>query len=135
MSPIRKLTFWYSRYVCEYTITGEEKRNMNERTAWQKNALYYWRRGAETSPKIWCPTGCIGVRISSHVSWFSVWCMSHNPKMEIKKMAMRSTSSIICLNLSMNKYTTQRIGLNFHEVFVLLHWLTQDTLCYLHSLS
>ena len=51
--------------------------------------------------------------------------MSHNLKMEIKKMAMRNTSSIICLNLLMNKYTSQSVGLNFHELFVLLHWLTQ----------
>ena len=33
----------------------------------------------------------------------------------------------------MNKYTTQSIVLNFHEVFVLLHWLTQNALCYLQS--
>lgn len=50
-------------------------------------------------------------------------------------MAMQNVSSIICLNLSMNNYTTQSVGLDFNEVFGLLLWLTQNALCYLHSLS
>ena len=48
---------------------------------------------------------------------------------------MRNISPIIFLNLSKNKYRTQSVDLNFNEIFGLLLWLTQNELCYFHSLS